>query len=64
MSKIDVYWVEMWGQFKRTNINIQEHIKYISYRISSLCIELGFENFPHVWSTMHVRILVNITKLC
>jgi hypothetical protein len=42
MSKIDVYWVEMWGQFKRMNINIQEHIKYISYRISSLCIELGF----------------------
>jgi hypothetical protein len=63
MSKIDVYWVEMWGQFKRMNINIQEHIKYIRYRISSLCIELVFENFPHVWSKMHVYPCVQ-QKLC
>ncbi len=63
MSKIDVYWVEMWDQFKRLNIPIWKHIKYISYRISSLCIELVFENFPHVWSTMQVYPRVQ-QKLC
>ena len=54
MSKIDVYWVEMWVQFKRLTIHNRKHIKYINYRISSLCIELVFESFPHVWSAMHV----------
>jgi hypothetical protein len=64
MSKIDVYWVEMWGQFERLNIHNRKHIKYISYRISSLCIKLVFENFPHVWNTMHVYPYLQKKKRC